>query len=584
VVSAVDTNNNINYATGASYDPAGGLTGFVSGGSSTFAGITNSFSYNKRMQPVNMSAASPSGTIFSLNYDFHLGVANNGNVWGITNNKDSSRSQTFGYDPLNRLISAQNAATDCTKTTVNGKAEYWGNSYGYDAWGNLLAKKVTKCSAETLDRTADGQNRLHVKAGADYQYDSAGNMTYDAAGQYYTFDQENRITGANGFTYTYDADGNRVVKANGSTGTLYWYMLPGIVAESDLSGNLQSEYVFFNGERVARRDNPGGSSSTVAYYFSDHLKTTDIVIDAVGNIRNESDFYPWGGELQLSNNDSNHYKFTGKERDGETGLDYFGARFYSNGLGRFVSADWSAVPTPVPYASFSNPQSLNLYTYASNSPSTFADLNGHYDVAGSGACQGKMFCDGPSDQDKKKDGAKTDPKITQEIQDLKAKEAFDLQMLIGLYKGQSLLSLFGAEKASNPTQALGMKLMSAGLFLFPGGQEREAAQVVRVIAKGEKLEALMNELKVLTFESGGSEHAIVTLKNGTRLIVRGGENGFTVAYNAFGSKLRRIIVHTHYRTTGPSPEDFQTLRDLKQKYSWIYEFFGGGLTKFRNRQ
>jgi hypothetical protein len=69
----------------------------------------------------------------------------------------------------------------------------------------------------------------------------------------------------------------------------------GSLAESDLNGNLQSEYVFFDGERIARRDNPA-NSGPVFYYFSDHLKTTDIVTDAQGNIKNESDFYPWGGE------------------------------------------------------------------------------------------------------------------------------------------------------------------------------------------------------------------------------------------------------------------------------------------------
>ncbi|HEX5434667.1 MAG TPA: hypothetical protein VFY05_10550, partial [Candidatus Angelobacter sp.] len=117
--------------------------------------------------------------------------------------------------------------------------------------------------------------------------------------------------------------GNRVEKSGNGTGTLYWYMTPGIVAESDLAGNLKSEYVFFNGERVARRDYPSGS---VAYYFSDHLKTASIITDSAGNIKAESDYYPWGGELQFVNNDSNHYKFTGKERDTESGLDYFGAQ------------------------------------------------------------------------------------------------------------------------------------------------------------------------------------------------------------------------------------------------------------------
>src|SRR5579864_9450524 len=124
-------------------------------------------------------------------------------------------------------------------------------------------------------------------------------MTHDATtGASYSYDQENRFTGAAGYTYTYDADGNRVEKSNGSTGTIYWYMSPGIVAESDLSGNLTAEYVFFGKKRVARKDFPGGA---VSYYFSDHLKTTDIITDSAGIIKEDEDFYPWGGELQFVN-------------------------------------------------------------------------------------------------------------------------------------------------------------------------------------------------------------------------------------------------------------------------------------------
>jgi RHS repeat-associated protein len=55
-------------------------------------------------------------------------------------------------------------------------------------------------------------------------------------------------------------------------------------------------------------------------------------------------------------------KFTGKERDSESGNDNFGARYYSSSLGRFMSPDWSATPEPVPYAKLEDPQSLNLYT------------------------------------------------------------------------------------------------------------------------------------------------------------------------------------------------------------------------------
>jgi uncharacterized protein RhaS with RHS repeats len=230
------------------------------------------------------------------------------------------------------LTSAQNAGTNCAANTVNGKTEYWGNNYGYDAWGNLLNKSVTKCSAENFSIAVLTNNQL-----SGYSYDAAGNMTSDPTdGVTLSYDQENRITGASGYTYTYDADGNRVKKSNGSTGTLYWYMTPGVVAESDLAGALKSEYIFFDGERVARKDFPGNA---VAYYFSDHLKTASVITDSAGVIKAESDYYPWGGELQFLANDSNHYKYGGHERDNESGLDYFGARYYSNGLGRFITPD-----------------------------------------------------------------------------------------------------------------------------------------------------------------------------------------------------------------------------------------------------
>jgi hypothetical protein len=65
---------------------------------------------------------------------------------------------------------------------------------------------------------------------------------------------ESQLVSAGGFSYLYDGDGNRVAKTNGSTGTLHWYGQGGILLETGLTGNPQSEYVFFGGERLARRD------------------------------------------------------------------------------------------------------------------------------------------------------------------------------------------------------------------------------------------------------------------------------------------------------------------------------------------
>ena len=71
--------------------------------------------------------------------------------------------------------------------------------------------------------------------------------------------------------------------------------------------------------------------------------------------------------------------FTGKERDAETGLDFFGARYFSSAQGRFTSPDWSEHPEPVPYARFDDPQTLNLYAYVRNNPMLGPDIDGHAD-------------------------------------------------------------------------------------------------------------------------------------------------------------------------------------------------------------
>ena len=73
----------------------------------------------------------------------------------------------------------------------------------------------------------------------------------------------------------------------------------------------------------------------------------------------------------------NASRSTGKERDAESGLDYFGARYYGSNMGRFMSPDWSVKIEPVPYSKLDNPQSLNLYSYTLNNPLSNVDTDGH---------------------------------------------------------------------------------------------------------------------------------------------------------------------------------------------------------------
>jgi RHS repeat-associated protein len=114
------------------------------------------------------------------------------------------------------------------------------------------------------------------------------------------------------------------------------------------------------------------------YYLDDHLSTTQMELSAGGWPLWVGQFMPFGGEL-ADGTTAMHYKFTGKERDTESGLDYFGARYYGSNMGRFMSPDWSAKAQAVPYAKMDNPQTLNLYQYMRNNPLSGADPDGHCD-------------------------------------------------------------------------------------------------------------------------------------------------------------------------------------------------------------
>jgi RHS repeat-associated protein len=198
------------------------------------------------------------------------------------------------------------------------------------------------------------------------------------------FDGENRIKTAGSVTYTYDADGRRIQK---SSGTNYWYG-PGsqVFAETDSSGNW-TNYIFFGGQRLARNVN-----GDIKYYITDHLHSTAMFVDKAGTtaaILDDNDMYPWGGVVPGvgKTTSNNTVKFTGKYRDTDTAanLDYFGARYYSNTIGRFMSPDWAAAPTNVPYAKFGDPQSLNLYSYTENGPINRIDGDGHMIVGFTGS-------------------------------------------------------------------------------------------------------------------------------------------------------------------------------------------------------
>jgi RHS repeat-associated protein len=238
-----------------------------------------------------------------------------------------------------------------------------------------------KTNTEPLSTSAGTNNQL-----SGFGYDAAGNMTSNGVTTY-SYDAENRLTWTNamsGSAYVYDGNGERVEKCvaatsgtacptSGTSGTLYWKGTGSdALDESDLSGNAQEEYIFFNGQRIARRD---VSTNVVHYYFSDHLGSHGVVDNATGtSCEQDIDYYPYGGvEHDYCGSVPQNYKFTGKERDSESGLDNFGARYNASSMGRFMTPD----PSPKGIAP-ADPQSWNLYSYVRNRPTRSVDIGGNW--------------------------------------------------------------------------------------------------------------------------------------------------------------------------------------------------------------
>jgi RHS repeat-associated protein len=400
----IDSIDNINFATGATYSPGGALTAMTMGPAAGFAGIVTSNAFNNRLQPILLSAGvAGQNPVFSECFDFHLGVAvntapcsfgasnpknDNGNVYQIVNNRDTTRSQSFTYDALNRIYTGQSSGTQ------------WGEAFTIDAWGNLTneAPVANKTSHEGLSASAGTNNQL-----AGFGYDAPGNMTSNGSTSY-VYDAENRLTWTSGYKYVYDGNGERVEKCvaatsttacptSGANGTLYWKGTGSdTLDESDLSGNPQEEYVFFNGQRIARRDvTATGATIAVHYYFSDHLGSHGVVENATASAcEQDIDYYPYGGVEHdyCATQVPQHYKFTGQERDAESGLDYFEARHFTSSLGRFMVPDPAGILAADPAA----PQSWNLYAYVLNNPLNAIDPFGLWCVWEDGSHD-----DGPED-------------------------------------------------------------------------------------------------------------------------------------------------------------------------------------------
>jgi RHS repeat-associated protein len=276
------------------------------------------------------------------------------NAGNVTQNIDQSGIHGYGYDVLDRLISA-------TYTGAPNEA------YAYDGVGNRTS------SHRSATYGYQPFNRLTNSSAASYLYDNNGNMISksDATGTtQFGWDFEDRLTQTvmpttGSVTYKYDALGRRIQRTP-SNGVSTNFVYDGQEVVKDINSD-GSSVNYLNGPGVDNKIRQQGSSRSNTYYFSqDRLGSTTALTGPNGRLIERSSYDAYGNS---SGSTRTRYGFTGRERDPDTSLIYYRARWYDPQLGRFISED------PIGLAG-----GINQFAYVSNNPQNATDPSGLYEI------------------------------------------------------------------------------------------------------------------------------------------------------------------------------------------------------------
>ena len=287
-----------------------------------------------------------------------------GNILSITDNVNTA-TQSFGYDALNRLTSA------------NAPATYYNKTYVYDSIGNIIQKDGI---VYTYGQNGYGPHAVTSGSdGSSFSYDGNGNMISFFKGGIqwtYIYDSENRLVEVKKDSQTqakfeYDGDGGRTKKITytypGGTPTTETARYVGSLYE--VSETQATNHIFLGDTRIGSITN-----GLLKYYHADHLGGTNLVSDGQGAVKQIVEYDPYGSfarnTITGTADEQAWHLFTSKQFDDEAGLYYYGARYYNPVLGRFITAD-PTVQRP------GDPQDLNRYAYARNNPVTLVDPTGY---------------------------------------------------------------------------------------------------------------------------------------------------------------------------------------------------------------
>ena len=197
--------------------------------------------------------------------------------------------------------------------------------------------------------------------------DANGDTLSDPSGKAYTWDFENRlmqavVPGTNGGTTTfkYDPFGRRIQKVGPLGTTNYQYDGDNLLEEMDAAGNVLARYT-----QTQRIDEPLAMlrSATASYYESDGLWSITSLSTGTGTVANTYTYDSFGNITNVTGTLTNHFRFTGREFDVETNLQFSRHRYYDPSIGRFLAEDLIRFEEKNP----------NLYWYVRNGPTNLVD-------------------------------------------------------------------------------------------------------------------------------------------------------------------------------------------------------------------
>ncbi|MEU9400744.1 polymorphic toxin-type HINT domain-containing protein [Streptomyces sp. NPDC048242] len=368
----------------------------ANGGKSTFE--TNTYQYGtQRLATSRVDRQDVAGVDQYNTYSYDEA----GNVLSVS---DTSRSgtdnQCFTYDYLARMTEAWSqpntgCATDPATGVLGGPAPYW-NSYTYDKVGNRLTETQHGTTAGAPDTRRDyhypdsGPSAVRPhglgtvdttsasgKSADTFTYDDAGNtrtrLLANGSSQTLDWDAEGHLAkvtepvagGSDKVTeYLYDADGNRLIGRTPTETTLYLGATEITLAKNATTAK-GTRYIDVGGGHQAVQANDGSISFTLA----DHHGTAQLSVNATTQAETQRRTMPFGGLRGTKPATWTGTKgFVGGTDDTSTGLTHLGAREYDAANGRFLSVD--------PLMTTADPQTLNAYAYANNSPVTSSDPSG----------------------------------------------------------------------------------------------------------------------------------------------------------------------------------------------------------------